>query len=89
MLQQQLFGPAPHEYRALAAGIAADAAHILAGFEELDRLSRLEIGAIGLEGGASDLAAIARQTNTQLSRVLAPRMAGLFVGLGQIRKALS
>jgi two-component system OmpR family sensor kinase len=77
VIQQQLFGPAPHEYRALAAAIAADAAHILAGFEEMDRLSRLEIGTIGLEAGVSDLAALVRQIEAQLTKVLTPRMAGL------------
>ncbi|MEO1222511.1 MAG: histidine kinase dimerization/phospho-acceptor domain-containing protein, partial [Pseudomonadota bacterium] len=35
VIQQQLFGSASHEYRALAAAIASDAARILAGFEEL------------------------------------------------------
>jgi signal transduction histidine kinase len=77
VIQQQLFGHAPHEYRALAAAIAADAAFILAGFEELDRLARLEIGTLKLEAGKSDLGRIARQTGRQLAQVLAPRMAGL------------
>jgi len=39
IIQQQLFGPAPNEYRALAANIAGDAARILAGFDELERLA--------------------------------------------------
>ena len=73
VIQQQLFGPAPHEYRALAAAIAADAAHILAGFEELDRLARLETGALTIEAGDADLAALVRRTAEQLNPVLAPR----------------
>ncbi|MDP5102585.1 MAG: sensor histidine kinase, partial [Erythrobacter sp.] len=73
VIQQQLFGPAPHEYRALAAAIAADAAHILAGFEELDRLARLETGALAIEAGDADLAALVRRTAEQLNPVLAPR----------------
>jgi signal transduction histidine kinase len=73
VIQQQLFGPAPHEYRALAAAIAADAAHILAGFEELDRLARLETGALGIEPGDADLAALIRRTADQLNPVLASR----------------
>ncbi|MEO0699891.1 MAG: histidine kinase dimerization/phospho-acceptor domain-containing protein, partial [Pseudomonadota bacterium] len=77
VIQQQLFGPAPHEYRALAAAIASDAARILAGFEELDRLSRLETGTATMEPGESDLAALVRRTQAQLSQVLAPRMAGM------------
>ncbi|MEM7702030.1 MAG: histidine kinase dimerization/phospho-acceptor domain-containing protein [Pseudomonadota bacterium] len=81
VIQQQLFGPAPHEYRALAAAIAADSARILAGFEELDRLARLEIGALDMEEGHSELGAIARQTQRQLAQVLSPRMASLDIAM--------
>lgn len=77
VIQQQLFGPAPHEYRALAAAIAADAARILAGFEELDRLARLETGAMRIEPGEVDLAALVRRTADQLYPVLEPQGAGL------------
>ena len=77
VIQQQLFGSAPHEYRALAAAIAADAARILAGFEELDRLARLETGAMDVETGATDLAALVTRTIRQLDQVLQPRMAGI------------
>jgi signal transduction histidine kinase len=82
VIQQQLFGPAPHEYRALAAAIAADAARILAGFEELDRLARLETGAAGIEPGESDLAALLHRTAAQLAPVLAPQGAGLDLDFG-------
>lgn len=77
VIQQQLFGPAPHEYRALAAAIAADAAHILAGFEELDRLARLETGAMGIEPGEADLAALVQRICDQLAPVLSTREAGI------------
>ncbi len=77
VIQQQLFGPAPHEYRALAASIAADAAHILSGFEELDRLAKLEAGVAELDEGTTDLSELVRRTVAQLTPVLAPRMAGL------------
>jgi signal transduction histidine kinase len=77
VIQQQLFGPAPHEYRALAAAIAADAARILAGFEELDRLARLETGAIPITPGEADLAALVRRTVGQLAGALDPQEAGL------------
>lgn len=93
VIQQQLFGPAPHEYRALAAAIAADAARILAGFEELDRLARLETGAMLIDPGETDLAAVLRRTAAQLDPVLAaqearialafPPDATLLVGLDQ------
>ncbi len=77
VIQQQLFGPAPHEYRALAAAIAADAARILAGFEELDRLARLETGAMRIAPGEADLAALVLRTAAQLSPVLEAEGAGL------------
>ena len=76
VIQQQLFGPAPHEYRALAAAIAADAARILAGFEELDRLARLETGAIRTAPGETDLAALLRRTIAQLDAALGSQEAG-------------
>lgn len=77
VIQQQLFGFAPHEYRGLAAAIAADAARILAGFEELDRLARLETAALDIDPGTSDLGDMVRQTTGQLALVLAPRLAGI------------
>ena len=77
VIQQQLFGSAPHEYRALAAAIAGDAARILAGFEELDRLAKLETGVADIEAGEADFTALAKGTIKQLEPVLAPRMAGI------------
>lgn len=79
VIQQQLFGPTPHEYRALAAAIAADAAHILAGFGELDRLARLETGALGVSPGECDCVDLVQQIAGQLKPVLATREAGLKV----------
>lgn len=76
VIQQQLFGPTPHEYRALAAGIAGDAARMLAGFDELDRLTRLEAGSLELESGSCDFAAIAARLAAQLQEALGPRGAG-------------
>ncbi len=75
VIQQQIFGPTPHEYRALAATIAGDSARILAGFDELDRLARLETGSLELEEGSADFAAIARAQVAQLQTVLKPRVA--------------
>jgi hypothetical protein len=62
IIQQQLFGATPHHYRALAANIAADAAQILGGFDELERLARLESGALALPVGSCDFAATLHQT---------------------------
>jgi hypothetical protein len=75
VIQQQVFGPTPHEYRALAASIAGDSARILAGFDELDRLARLETGTLDLEPGTADFAAIAHAQIDQLQSVLKPRIA--------------
>jgi signal transduction histidine kinase len=83
VIQQQLFGPAPHEYRALAAEIAADGARILAGFEQLDRLARLEGRIADLDPGESDLASHARSTVRQLAQVLGPRMAGITLAIDE------
>lgn len=77
VIQQQLFGSAPHEYRALAAAIASDAARILSGFEELDRLAKLETGAIDVEEGASDITALTKRIIRQLAQVLDTRMSGV------------
>ena len=88
VIQQQLFGPAPHEYRALAAAIAADAARILAGFEELDRLARLETGALTIEPGETDLAALVRRTAAQLDPVLGPLGAGLALDFAETANLL-
>lgn len=75
VIQQQLFGPVPHEYRALAANIAGDAARILAGFDELDRLAKLESGAREMEVGESDFSAVVTGQLRQLESILAPRNA--------------
>ena len=79
VIQQQLFGPTPHEYRALAATIAGDAARILAGFDELDRLARLEGGALVPETGDADWAGVVCRLADQLGEVLRPRGARLVV----------
>jgi len=76
IIQQQLYGPAPHEYRALAAAIAGDCAHILAGFEELDRLVKLETGALPLDEGECDLARVLAQTVLRLRAWTEPRGSG-------------
>ncbi|MEJ2457276.1 MAG: sensor histidine kinase [Novosphingobium sp.] len=76
IIQQQLYGPAPHEYRALAAAIASDCAHILAGFEELDRLVKLETGALQLEEGECDLARVISRTIERLRSWTDPRRSG-------------
>ncbi|MXO47664.1 sensor histidine kinase [Erythrobacter vulgaris] len=88
IIQQQVIGPVPHEYRAIAATIAGDSAHILAGFDELDRLARLETGALDLEAGQCDFAEIARRQVMQLQTVLSPRVARFDASLGEVRAPL-
>ncbi len=77
VIQQQLFGPTPHDYRALAASIAGDSARMLAGFDELDRLAKLETGALELDAGEADFAAIVERMLGQLEDVLRPRTASI------------
>lgn len=77
VIQQQVFGPAPNAYRALAAGIAVDAAKLLAAFEEVDRLARLESGAMELAPGDADLGEAATETLRRLEGVLRPRGAAI------------
>lgn len=84
VIQQQLFGATPHEYRALAASIASDAAHMLAGFDELDRLARLEAGFIRVAEGESDFGAIVRRQLDQLQGVLRARVAGFEARLSDL-----
>ena len=81
IIQQQLFGPTPHEYRALAANIAGDSARILAGFDELDRLVKLDSGALELEPGTCDIAEITARTAAQLEAYTAPRNSGFLLKL--------
>lgn len=76
VIQQQLFGPTPHEYRALAATIAGDAARMLAGFDELDRLAKLDTGAPVLEAGECDLVPIVFATVARLRDFAAARGGG-------------
>lgn len=73
LIQQQLFGPTPHQYRSLAASIAADSAAVLAGFEEIDRLVRFETGPAEGIGGHSDLAQVIERLLAQLEPGLARR----------------
>ncbi len=76
IIQQQIFGAVPHEYRAHAASIAGDAATLLAGFDEVDRLVKLETKALALEEGTSDLREALANTVERLDRVLRSRNAG-------------
>ncbi len=83
VIQQQLFGPTPHEYRALAATIAGDAARMLAAFEELERLAKLDSGALDLEEGRSDLAAVAAATVEQLAAHTRQRSSGFALKIAE------
>ena len=81
VIQQQLFGPTPHEYRAHAAAIAGDAARMLAGFEEMDRLARLDSGAMTLDPGTCDMAAVTQMLIGQLNAHLGQRSSGFDLAL--------
>ncbi len=79
LIQQQLFGPTPHQYRSLAASIAADSASILAGFEEIELLVQLETGRgeqaeqSEVATATTDLAALVERLIGQIAPALAPR----------------
>jgi two-component system OmpR family sensor kinase len=97
VIQQQVFGPAPNAYRALAAAVGVDAARLLAGFDEIERMARLESGALALAEGQCNLQHIAERTIQRLEGVLRPRSAkmrllvsgdGFAVGLGEEDAAL-
>ena len=77
IIQQQLFAPVPHEYRAHAAAIAMDAARLLAGFEDIERLARLESGVAELEEGESDFRMAIAQALNRLTGMLRGRSAGI------------
>lgn len=73
LIQQQLLGPTPHQYRSLAASIAADAARMLAEFEDVERLVRLETGRAQIDPGEADLATIMTRLAAQLEPLVGPR----------------
>ncbi|MEI6643952.1 MAG: histidine kinase dimerization/phospho-acceptor domain-containing protein [Novosphingobium sp.] len=77
LIQQQLLGPTPHQYRSLAAGIASDAARMLAGFEDVERLAVLEAAPAGKApanaADETDIGALVGRLVHQLDPVLAPR----------------
>lgn len=81
MIQAQVFGSTPHQYRAMAANIAADAAQMLAGFEEIERLVKLESHTLALDAGIADAAAIVASLVEQVSPVLAARNVRLSVAM--------
>jgi signal transduction histidine kinase len=77
IIQQQLFGPAPNTYRALAGAIGVDAARLLAGFDEIDRLARLESGALELSAEGCNFRVVVESTLRRLEGVTRPRSAHL------------
>lgn len=76
IIQQQMLGAVPHEYRAHAAAISVDAAKLLAGFDEVDRLVKLETQAMALEDGEADFRLAVHDTIQRLRSVLEKRDAG-------------
>lgn len=74
VIQQQTVGAVPHEYRALAAEIAGDAARMLAGFAEIERFASLEAGTQDLPEGMTDFPTVVRRQVVQLQTVLSPRV---------------
>jgi len=77
IIQQQLFGPAPNTYRALAGAIGVDAARLLAGFDEIDRLAQLESAALALSSDGCNFRLVIESTLRRLEGVTRPRSAHL------------
>ena len=77
IIQQQLFGSAPNAYRALAGAIGVDAARLLAGFDEIDRLAKLESAALELSGEGCNFRLVVESTLRRLEGVTRPRSAHL------------
>lgn len=75
VIQQQALGPVPHAYRAHAASITQDSARLLAGFEEIERLARIEAGTLEIELGQCEFTHVVRRQISQLSTALSPRVA--------------
>lgn len=97
VIQQQVFGPAPNAYRALAAAVGVDAARLLAGFDEIERMAQLESGTLALAEGTSNLRVVVESTLRRLEGVLRPRSSKMrllvsgdafFVGIGEEDAAL-
>lgn len=77
IIQQQLFGAVPHQYRALAANIAGETAALLAALEEIDRLVRLRGGTRPLAGGPTDVGALMPSLLDEIAPLLGARGAFL------------
>ncbi|WP_305096429.1 sensor histidine kinase [Croceibacterium aestuarii] len=73
IIQQQLFGPAPNTYRALSAAVGVDSARLLAGFDEIDRVVRLESGEAELSENGCNLRLAIERTLKRLEGVTRPR----------------
>ncbi|MBV1917856.1 MAG: sensor histidine kinase [Sphingomonadaceae bacterium] len=88
-IQQQVFGDIANEYRAIAASIASDTALVLAGFEELERLVKLNAGAIEIEPGVADLAATVTATAAQIHHHTQQRESGFALALGTAKQLVA
>ncbi|WP_066557090.1 sensor histidine kinase [Croceicoccus bisphenolivorans] len=77
IIQQQLFGPVPHQYRSLAANIAGETAALLAGLEEIDRLVRLRMGTRKLAAGRTEVGPMLDSLVEQVLPLLSARDAHL------------
>jgi signal transduction histidine kinase len=77
IIQQQLFGVAPNSYRALAGAIGVDAARLLAGFDEIDRLAKLESAALELSREGCNFRVVIESALRRLEGVMRPRSAHL------------
>lgn len=73
LIQQQMLGPTPHQYRSIAAAIASDAARMLAAFEDVERLVGLESGRLMPDAGEVDCTTLVERMIAQIAPLAAPR----------------
>ncbi|WP_081465114.1 sensor histidine kinase [Sphingobium chlorophenolicum] len=65
IIEQELFGPAGHQYRDMAAKIAVDARHLLTAFDDLDLAARVARGEGGEAARSVDPALLVTQVSAR------------------------
>lgn len=82
LIHQQVMGPVSHQYRSYAAHIAGDAARMLAGFEEVERLVKLETGRLASDQGEADGGDVVRRVLEQVQPLFDQRSVRLTRTIG-------
>jgi two-component system OmpR family sensor kinase len=77
LIQHQMFGSVPNAYRALAGAIAVDAARMLAGFEEIERMVKLQAEGLEPSSDPVNMRLVVERTLKRLEGVLRPQSSGI------------